>query len=373
MALLAGLLVAPAVALGVATYLNNATPRELTRAPKPLLIEPTVRTLSGQASANLQITFAPSPVVVSSGATGLVTGVSAKAGSMLTLGKPVYTVDGVTRRLFVSNSPLFRSLKRGDSGADVRSVELFLNAQGYRKGTADTHFDEATQKAARSYRVAVGEREASGVFSPDLVVWSPRAIKVAAVKVRIGDVAPALGQPLISGASSVRTGKLVAGAGAGSALSGPRVMEHKGKAIGIVPNPDSVSPPLAQAVVDASIAAGALHDAGSVKVADQGNGDPARDGSSGSDGPNQLTVAVTVRFPSPKVSLSVPTSAVMVDERGTQTCVWVGQTAAHVYEALTVQVSGGELGTTDIEGNVKGRRVLANPAMVLEDPTCPSK
>jgi len=79
-ALIVGLLIAPALGLVTAVRISAAEPSALAPPTKAILVEPTQRRVTGEATAKLEVTFDPAAVVLSRGASGTVTQVAAKPG-----------------------------------------------------------------------------------------------------------------------------------------------------------------------------------------------------------------------------------------------------------------------------------------------------
>lgn len=99
-------------------------------------------------------------------------------------GGVVAWIDGLPLIAVVAESPFFRDLTLGSTGADVRAFEAFLARAKYLRQTPDPTFDEATQQAVLRWQESVGlpksgivtkgtiraVREAGGFIRPT-VVW----------------------------------------------------------------------------------------------------------------------------------------------------------------------------------------------------------
>jgi hypothetical protein len=127
---------------------------------------------------------------VSARGQGTVTWLPAQ-GATLNRGQPVYRNDNVAVPLFYGTLPLYRQLKPGDSGADVKELEQNLAALGYTGFTVDNDYTSATGDAVKRWQKDLGVAEASrtSTFSPAEVVLAADAIRVAVVKVALGDAA----------------------------------------------------------------------------------------------------------------------------------------------------------------------------------------
>src|SRR5256886_2169882 len=111
------------------------------------------------------------------------------AGATINRGQPVYRDNNIPVPLFYGTLPLYRSLKPGDSGADVKELEQNLAALGYTGFTVDNDYSSATGDAVRRWQKDLGvpEAERTSTFSPTEVVLAADAIRVATVKAALGD------------------------------------------------------------------------------------------------------------------------------------------------------------------------------------------
>jgi peptidoglycan hydrolase-like protein with peptidoglycan-binding domain len=115
------------------------------------------------------------------------------AGATIQRGQQVYRADDAPVPLWYGGLPLYRTLRPGVSGADVKEVEENLAALGYTGFTVDDDYTSATATAVRKWQHDLGVTE-SGTVDPAAVVLAPGAIRVAQVKAALGD--PASGQLL---------------------------------------------------------------------------------------------------------------------------------------------------------------------------------
>jgi peptidoglycan hydrolase-like protein with peptidoglycan-binding domain len=113
------------------------------------------------------------------------------AGATINRGQPVYRDNNIPVPLFYGTLPLYRQLKSGDSGPDVKELEQNLAALGYTGFTVDNDYTSATGDAVKRWQKDLGVAEASrtSTFSPAEVVLAADAIRVAVVKVALGDAA----------------------------------------------------------------------------------------------------------------------------------------------------------------------------------------
>jgi peptidoglycan hydrolase-like protein with peptidoglycan-binding domain len=127
------------------------------------------------------------PVTVSTRGQGTLTWLPA-AGSTVQRGQPVYRGDNVPVPLWYGSLPLYRPLRAGVSGADVRQVEENLAALGYRGFTVDDAYSESTASAVRRWQKDLGVAQ-TGVVDPAAVVIATGAIRVASLRAALGDPA----------------------------------------------------------------------------------------------------------------------------------------------------------------------------------------
>jgi hypothetical protein len=114
-------------------------------------------------------------------------------GSTVKRGKPAYRVDNLPVPLLYGNLPLYRVLKSGVSGPDVKQFEQNLAALGYTGFTVDSDFTDATASAVEEWQDDLG-RDQTGQVDADQVVYAPTAFRVASLTAHIGT--PATGEVL---------------------------------------------------------------------------------------------------------------------------------------------------------------------------------
>jgi peptidoglycan hydrolase-like protein with peptidoglycan-binding domain len=108
------------------------------------------------------------------------------AGATVQRGQPAYRADNVAVPLWYGTLPLYRTLRSGDSGPDVKEVEQNLAALGYKGFTVDETYSAATASAVRDWQHDLGVTE-SGALDPAAVVLAPGAVRVTALKAGLGD------------------------------------------------------------------------------------------------------------------------------------------------------------------------------------------
>jgi len=107
-------------------------------------------------------------------------------GDTVTRGKPVYKVNQQSVPLLYGSVPLYRTLKPGVSGSDVKMLEKNLKALGYDGFTVDDDYTSDTAAAVEEWQDDLGRTETGQVTAGDAVVASG-ARRVAKAELAVGD------------------------------------------------------------------------------------------------------------------------------------------------------------------------------------------
>ncbi|MFE0174213.1 peptidoglycan-binding protein [Streptomyces sp. NPDC059002] len=139
---------------------------------------------------------------VNAGATGTLTW-SAESGSTVRRDGRLYEVNGAPVRLMYGSEPMYRTLKPGDKGNDVRQLEQNLVALGYGTGLAvDDTYTDGTAVAVKRWQKA-HDRKQTGRVGPEQISFQPSAVRVKSAESTVGDqVAP--GKPVLATTGSER-------------------------------------------------------------------------------------------------------------------------------------------------------------------------
>ncbi|MFD9792764.1 peptidoglycan-binding protein [Streptomyces sp. NPDC059070] len=158
---------------------------------------------------------------INAGATGTLNWIAA-TGSTVRRDQRLYEVDGTPVRLMYGSEPMYRTLKSGDKGKDVRQLEENLAALGYTGFTADDTYTSATASAVTRWQKSHGLKQ-TGTVGPELVAFAGSAVRIKEAGAATGDpLAP--GKPVLTITGSERVVRFkVPVADAGSAKSGTRV------------------------------------------------------------------------------------------------------------------------------------------------------
>jgi peptidoglycan hydrolase-like protein with peptidoglycan-binding domain len=112
-------------------------------------------------------------------------------------GEPLFKVDQRPVVALYGSLPLYRPLRAGVKGTDVKQLEANLSKLGYTGFTVDDTYTAATATAVRSWQADLGLTQ-TGAVEPGQVVVTPGAVRVAEHTARVGDM---LGGERGSGAS----------------------------------------------------------------------------------------------------------------------------------------------------------------------------
>jgi peptidoglycan hydrolase-like protein with peptidoglycan-binding domain len=125
------------------------------------------------------------PIPISAAEAGTITWI-APVGSTVKRGEPLFKVDQRPVVVLYGSLPLYRTLREGMKGTDVRQLERNLAALGFTGFTVDESYDAATATAARSWQAKLGLRE-TGAVEPGQVVFKPGPVRIAEHGARGGD------------------------------------------------------------------------------------------------------------------------------------------------------------------------------------------
>ncbi|MFI0371252.1 peptidoglycan-binding protein [Actinomadura sp. 1N219] len=135
------------------------------------------------------------------GASGVVTWAPGE-GATVKRGGALLKVAGDPVTLMYGGSPMYRVLKNGDSGKDVRQLEQNLRALGYDGVTVDGDFTGATEIAVKEWQDDRG-LEQTGMVDGAQVVFLDGAVQIREVKAPEGKQT-AKGQPVLTVAGTRR-------------------------------------------------------------------------------------------------------------------------------------------------------------------------
>jgi membrane fusion protein, multidrug efflux system len=140
------------------------------------------------------------PVPISATATGTLTWI-APVGSTVKRGEALFRVDDRPVVALYGSLPLYRALRDGTKGRDVRQLERNLAALGRTGFTVDDTYTSATAAAVRSWQARLG-LPATGTVELGQVVFTAGPVRIAGHTARVGDT---IGGESAEGGASVLT------------------------------------------------------------------------------------------------------------------------------------------------------------------------
>jgi peptidoglycan hydrolase-like protein with peptidoglycan-binding domain len=124
-------------------------------------------------------------VPVSAAQTGTLTWI-APEGSTVKRGQPLFKVDERPVVALYGSLPLYRTLRAGVRGTDVKQFEENVSRLGYTGFTVDDTYNAATAQAARRWQADLG-LPTTGAVEPGQAVVTQSAVRVAEHAARVGD------------------------------------------------------------------------------------------------------------------------------------------------------------------------------------------
>jgi macrolide-specific efflux system membrane fusion protein len=144
---------------------------------------------SGTVAESIDVDFtlvsARADTKVSPGATGVVTALDVAVGDRLQTLERLAVVSGQQVFALVSSVPLYEELSYGDSGANVRALEVALKAEGYAHGAVDGTLDATTQEGLIDWQ-ADHNLDETGTIDLTTFAWVPKGSVVTTVDVTKG-------------------------------------------------------------------------------------------------------------------------------------------------------------------------------------------
>ncbi|WP_243774915.1 efflux RND transporter periplasmic adaptor subunit [Actinomadura barringtoniae] len=144
----------------------------------------TRQTLNDSQSENGKLGFGDTTTVTSR-LPGTITRVP-DSGSTFSRGQKLYEVDDRPVLLMYGSRPMYRDLKPGVEGSDVRRLERNLSALGYDGFTVDDEYTSDTADAVKEWQDDQGLKE-TGTVELGRVVFAPGKIRVDSVEAGEGD------------------------------------------------------------------------------------------------------------------------------------------------------------------------------------------
>jgi hypothetical protein len=136
----------------------------------------------------------------------LVTSISVHPDTTPSLGDELYRVDDVPVIAYLSDGAIFRTLRPGDRGEDVRAAQAAINAALRVSEPADGIFGSRTSALAREFETMVMNVRATGELRPEWFARLPAPdFRVESVAIDVGDPAPSPGETVLTGFPVLRS------------------------------------------------------------------------------------------------------------------------------------------------------------------------
>jgi membrane fusion protein, multidrug efflux system len=155
---------------------NRGLPPATAKVARTTLVE--TKTVSGTLGYG-------DPVPITATATGTLTWI-APVGSTVKRGEPLFKVDQRPVVALYGSLPLYRTLRDGVTGRDVRQLERNLATLGYTGFTVDDTYTTATAVAVRAWQADLGLLQ-TGIVEPGQVVFTRGSVRIAEHTARVGD------------------------------------------------------------------------------------------------------------------------------------------------------------------------------------------
>lgn len=186
-----GVAVALVAAAGTVTEMALVRDESTPPAPRSPATAPVTRQdLTATTTVSGQLGYGPSSEIAGQG--GTLTWI-AGVDTIVRRGQPLYKVDELPVTALYGVVPMYRDLKPGDKGVDVRQLEENLRALGLTGFDVDSEYTDATARAVKRWQKTLG-LSTTGTVERNQVVFVPGAVRIAAWKGRVGG--PAAGDVL---------------------------------------------------------------------------------------------------------------------------------------------------------------------------------
>jgi membrane fusion protein, multidrug efflux system len=125
------------------------------------------------------------PAPIGAAASGTITWI-APVGSTVRRNEPLFKIDDRPVVALYGSLPLYRALRVGAIGRDVRQLERNLAVLGFAGFTVDDTYGVATAAAVRAWQAKLGVPQ-TGAVEPGQVVFARGPVRIAEHVARVGD------------------------------------------------------------------------------------------------------------------------------------------------------------------------------------------
>ena len=145
-------------------------------------------------------------VAARAGVGGVVTTTHVGVGDSVEALAPVVDVNGTTLWAVTGADPIYRDLREGSSGEDVRTLEVSLSSAGYDPGEVDDTFNEDTRRAVEEWQEAE-DLPVTGDIQVGSLVWVRPASTVLEAPPAVGSAVQA-GDRLLTAGTQARVARV---------------------------------------------------------------------------------------------------------------------------------------------------------------------
>lgn len=145
-------------------------------------------------------------VAARAGVGGVVTTTHVETGDSVEALAPVVDVNGTTVWAVTGTDPVYRDLREGQTGPDVRTVEESLSSAGYDPGDVDDTFSEDTRRAVEEWQEAE-DLPVTGEVNVASLVWVQPASTVLQAPPAVGTGVQA-GDSLLTAGTDARVARV---------------------------------------------------------------------------------------------------------------------------------------------------------------------
>ncbi|WP_419995907.1 peptidoglycan-binding protein [Streptomyces boninensis] len=126
-----------------------------------------------------------------------------KTGTDIKRDGRLYELNGGPVHLLYGSRPMYRELKQGSEGEDVRQLKQNLIALGHGSGlTADDEFTAGTAKGVKAWQKAHGLKQ-TGRVGPSQIAFAPGAVRLQSAEASVGELLSP-GRPVLTATGAER-------------------------------------------------------------------------------------------------------------------------------------------------------------------------
>jgi len=289
-----------------------------------------VETAERTDSENSSVLYVPGANrSVSSQSSGVITELSIDVGQPVTNGSSAWSVDGVPVVAYEAAAPLFRDIKEGLSGKDVKIAQQVLADTGFLSGSIDGIAGDVTGDAIAKFNREYGYGKSNRVLGVGSLLWVPEGSGVpTSVTVRVGDSVSPGTEVYVASVEPATISVDV------EPVDQQRVVTASGVSVSLPAGQTTVSDP-----EDVNALAEVVGD--------------------------KQAFPATVALAEPRTVGTVPASSVVTDAQS-RTCFFLDVDGP----GIIIEATTGSFGVVDVDPALAGTSVVLNPRAVRMDTSC---